>query len=224
MDYARRIKNMILGVREFNRESTKTLDKYGTQRIVDMRVCRIPIRKELDYVLNAISLGKWTEARRNYDELFHLFMEVELEDGTHVLIEKNEQVRITTNVARQGVGVGGKEEQYIIYLPNHDDITLIELIMRTLENIGGDNFHIYNAFSFNCQRFLIDILSSNDLLTPQLKHFIFQDIGEIVEKLPEYTQTIAKTVTNLMNIFDVITGKGKKITLRRKKKKNNKKR
>ena len=55
----------------------------------------------------------------------------------------------------------------------------------------------------NCQRFLIDLLQSNNLLAEPVQKFILQDMTEIVKKLPWYTKLIGQQTTDLAHRFDI---------------------
>ena len=60
-----------------------------------MFVKRSPVSKVLTGSLSAFSLGKFGKRMyRNYDELFHLYCEIVLENGKTILVEKNEIINL----------------------------------------------------------------------------------------------------------------------------------
>ena len=79
-------------VREFQRN-------HGDLPILSFTICKSPIKKTFDTILNIVSFGTWASAKAkySYDDLFHLYMVVELVGGIIARIEKN-QVIIMTSV------------------------------------------------------------------------------------------------------------------------------
>jgi len=72
------------------------LKQYGNQQITRVRVCKEPINSVLRGILNAASGGdlERTVASHGYDNVFHLFMQLTLADGTVIRIEKNQRVAV----------------------------------------------------------------------------------------------------------------------------------
>ena len=54
-------------------------------------------------------------------------------------------------------------------------IKLIDFVSNTIKLMNEYNYTHYDAVSNNCQRFIIDSLRSNHLLTPDLYDFIDQE-------------------------------------------------
>jgi hypothetical protein len=73
----------------------------------------------------------------------------------------------------------------------------------------GSDFFKYSAFSNNCQDFVIALLQSNGLLTPELREFILQPVEALIQAQPGYTSDVAQTLTNLGGIVGrVVEGYG----------------
>ena len=100
-------------------------------------------------------------------------------------------------------GVECKEIQY----PS-GSITLEELVVKPLQRIGKEDYFVYSPFKQNCQRFVSDILSTFNLLTPEVKQFVYQDITELVKDLPFYVKLVGKTVTDADATYRKIKGEG----------------
>ncbi|OYZ34478.1 MAG: hypothetical protein B7Y30_06510, partial [Campylobacterales bacterium 16-40-21] len=83
-------------------------------------------------------------------------------------------------------------------------VTLNQLFENTIEKVGLKRFFIYNPWNENCQMFLLDILQSNDLLTEHAKQFIYQDISELVQKMPSVTKYIGKKLTDAAHTANIL--------------------
>ena len=190
LDYSNKIKNI--------------LKKYGDKKIRSIRIGRRPINNLVERAFNIISLGAWEKLRKKYyyDVLFHLFLVLTLEDGTVLSLEKNSIVTMTENDPRCSL----KDVECVELEYPADSITVNDLVQNTLTRIGKEKFFIYDPFTQNCQIFISDVLETFGLLTEKAKKFIYQDITEIVERLPFYLKYVAKAVTDVDATVSKITG------------------
>ena len=192
----------------FSNKITNILEKYGDMKIKAIRIGRRPINTLVEKAFNIISLGKWSKLRDQfpYDKLFHLFLILNLEDGTIISFEKNSIVTMTVNDGRCSM----KDVECIELEYPADSLTLNELAKKPLERIGKEKYFIYNAFQQNCQIFISGILKTFNLYNKKASDFVYQDITEIVEKLPWYIGYVAKLVTDIDATVSKVTGAGKK--------------
>ena len=73
----------------------RVLNTAGDKPIQKIFIKRSPVSKVLTGALSAFSLGKFGKRMyKNYDELFHLYCELVLENGKTILVEKNERIRM----------------------------------------------------------------------------------------------------------------------------------
>lgn len=185
------------------------IQQYGSFPINRIKVCRTPLSNIVGKALNAITIGAYERAMAKYgvDALFHLFMLIDIVDVSKggkiitAILEKNETPRchlydepLSNNT--QCVYVMGK------YGGN-----LKSLIGATQAEMGR-TFWVYNAFTNNCQDFLLNVLGSNGLLTEQLQTFIKQDVSDIVREMPSYTPSIAQHITDTMRKVRTVFGLG----------------
>jgi hypothetical protein len=181
--------------------------KYGGLRINRLTVVRQPIKGAVDVALNVITIGKWEKAKAKYgfDKLFHLWLKIDVIDRNGEIVsfclEKNETPRFYIFDGRYGQGT---ETQPVIgqVLWN-----LRTFLQRGIDKMG-DRFWEYSAFDYNCQNFLMNILDANDLMTPQLRDFILQDIKEIVAEMPTYVTHVSKVITDKVRQVRTLLGKG----------------
>ena len=189
---------------DFSNKIKKLVKKYGDKKIRSIRIGRRPINNLVERAFNIISLGAWEKLRKKYyyDVLMHLFLVLTLEDGTVLSLEKNSIVTMSENDPRCSL----KDVECIEIEYPADSITVNELVEKPLTRIGKEKFFIYSPFEQNCQQFISDVLETFGLLTEKAKKFIYQDITEIVERLPFYVKYVAKAVTDVDATVSKITG------------------
>lgn len=75
----------------------KWLKENGNKKIKNIAVCRTPVESYIRNTLNIISLGKFNKNLKtlNYDDIFHLYLLISLEDGQQYILEKNEVIQKT---------------------------------------------------------------------------------------------------------------------------------
>jgi hypothetical protein len=200
----------------FSNKIKSILKQYGNQKILALRIGRRPINSMVEKAFNIISMGKWEENRKKYyyDTLFHLFLIITLDDDTVISFEKNSIVTMNENDGRCSMpNVDCIELEYL-----QNSITLNELVKNPLDRIGKNKYFVYSAFQQNCQIFISDILKTFNLYNKKAEDFVYQDISEIVKRLPFYIKYTAKAFTDADATVSKIIGAG----LRREKTQNDK--
>ena len=159
--------------------------------IKSLYVCRQPIYKIFEMGLNILTLGQLKEQmkRLGYDNLYHLYLIINFEDGSQHFIEKNQRVNT-------GKYVKQDEEECTQPIPFNK--TLKDLI-ETAEARRIPGFYRYNAFSDNCQRFAYDVMNSNGI--DQFNGFILQDVKSLA---PSWIKTAAHHITDVAGIVDYV--------------------
>jgi len=179
----------------------KFMAKYGDYTITKAWIRRQPISWAIDKLLNVISLGTWSQGKKelNYPDLFHLGIMLELRKGSdtkNVVLEKLERPHFTES---------WKDDANVEYVPvilkqpsgQRAFPSLDQFIQKTIDKIGIHNFVVYGGMrSINCQNFIMDLLNANSSLTPQAKAFIYQPIEELVKKMPSWVDKISQGVTD----------------------------
>ena len=193
---------------DFSNKIKSILKKHGDKKILSIRIGRRPINKLVEKAFNLISLGKWEENRKKYyyDTLFHLFLVLNLDDGTIISFEKNSIVTMTENDGR--CSMKNVECLELSYPAN--SITLDELAKKPLERVGKERYFVYDPFKQNCQAFISLVLNTFGLLTPKVKEFVYQDISELVKNLPFYVRYVGKAITDIDATVSKVTGAGHK--------------
>jgi hypothetical protein len=180
------------------------MKKFGDRKVVSMEVCRQPISRMLRTLLNITTLGGVERYLKthSHDELFHLYGVVSLEGGIKLQIEKNERVDVSQKVrsmSKKGACVD------VPKIP--DGLTFAELMNNTKSQMGKD-FFVYQSATSNCQGFMTNVLTSNNMMTPELNSFINQNTVKIFKKAP-WASKIANFITDMAKRVDIIKhGKG----------------
>lgn len=198
MRYYKGIIMALKGVRSnFKPVVREILKNVGDKQIKTLMIVRTPLTEVLQFFVRRIN----KEARNlNHDKLFHLFIIAILNDGQKYTIEKNENINIKKYEYN-------KLDDYRQIPFNNKDLTINILLGKTLEKIGKEKFFRYDAFNENCQRFVLDVLTSNNInVQNDLKKFIIQDVHNIV---PSWIERVIKTATDIINRSEtIIEGEG----------------
>jgi hypothetical protein len=180
----------------------KWLENHKDDKIIEILVNRKPVQEIITSVLNILSLGEFEEAltELHYDNIFHLYIYLKLENNKIYRLEKNAVVSI----------------KKIKKINNNKDIDISKKIVINNELSISDfisngekyqkNFWKYNPKNNNCQNFVESLLLGNHLITKdnEIYSFIKQNSKEIFKRNPKYLSNISKFITNLGGIFDII--------------------
>jgi hypothetical protein len=173
----------------------QNLDKYGGGMLTNMKICRKPIPSAIDGLLNSLSFGKFAELKKKYgyDTFYHLYMKFDV-NGIPFKLEKNQTVNLQP--------IYYADDKDCVEVPYvNSNISLLQLVQSTQERMGG-NFFVYDAFNLNCQNFIMNVLQSNNLDSPELTKFVLQPIDQLVKELPGYVPQFAKALTDVAGFID----------------------
>jgi hypothetical protein len=197
-------KSLISGRSDYPTDQKHIIQKYGDIGIRSIRIGRTPLPSAINSVLNIVTLGAFQKLVKQspYDKLFHLFSIIELDNGTKILLEKNEAINMKVVSSYNPPNTEYAESTYI-----PSELTFKELLDNG-QKIQGAKWFKYNGTSNNCQLFIIAVLKGSSILTPELQDFIQQDVKTIFQTLP-ITKKIMNTVTGLGAVVDIIQKGGK---------------
>jgi hypothetical protein len=155
-----------------------------------------------------------------YDEVYHLYVNMTLDNGQTIGIEKNQRV----NVAAAGFPTAGLEASNMLKI--NCNVVFKDMIEKA-EQAGGDTFYRYNAVTANCQRFISVLMNSSGITGTDA--FVMQDATQLIKN--SGLRRVAGAITDVAALGErAILGHGRddnlKCTCRKKKprkRKNNKK-
>ena len=170
-----------------------TLKTHRDKKIVGITIVREPLERAVAGFANLLTGGKFEEvaSRQAESAFFHLYSILELDDGTKLLYERNERPVLSAG----GKQPGAKAE---MVRASGKNIVLADFIENSIKASGGlDGYVSYDPLRNNCQKFLVQSLSGNGLLTPELQSFIQQDLTELIEETPSFSKYLAEKATSI---------------------------
>jgi hypothetical protein len=184
------------------------LSLHGNKGLRRIIVSRKPVSAKIQYIANLVTSGGWEQNMKklNYDDVYHLFMLVELDDGTLFKLEKNSRVDITLHDNKLG--------DTMINIDNINK-TLNDMFNNAENEYGLERIYRYDPFKTNCQVLLVDLISAINKITPQLREYIMQTASALIES--DILKYIAKMATDSTALIrHTVEGGGKKKINRRK--------
>jgi hypothetical protein len=170
------------------------LKKIGDIQIISLDIIRTPLKAGVKMLLDTFNkLGNLRDI--SHDKLFHLFIVITLDNGEKYVLEKNEDINIKKYEPSQL-----DEGMHIENI--NKELTINILLGKTLEKVGEKRFYHYDAFSTNCQVFVLDVLKSNNIpFSEHLYHFILQNVSAMV---PPWAEKVSSFFTDLANRGKII--------------------
>ena len=165
------------------------ITKYGNQTIKAVKICRKPIIKQIRWLYEHVASKSLAKVKKqySYDDIFHLFLILYLENGATIRYEKNERVGITYNYVEE-------EKVDCTEKINVPKIITVEEMINEYEKLGSWR---YDAETSNCQYFVRD--NCHILGIFQFDHFIKQNLEKV---LPTWAHWLANLATDTSALID----------------------
>jgi hypothetical protein len=182
----------------------KILDQYRNQQISSIQIVRQPLAWLSQKSAQILSGNTVDEMIKNlgYDRMWHLFMYIFLQDGSCILTERNETVRLYK--INKPIYLDGAET---IDIDINKPITLNDFFNNAINSRDPDQFWVYRPDSTNCQDYVMSLLEANNLSTNEIKTFVLQDAKVLLSK-SGFGKTIFQTGSNLAARTRFLIGKG----------------
>ncbi len=173
---------MIINFKENVPQNVKNaLSKIGNNKIISARVGRTPVQALIQGALKAV-------ATVPYDDLFHLFIELTLDNGQKWVLEKIERINLVKDDRSKKQGAEFTSSFSV-------NKTMNELFQNT-KNRMGDKFLPYQSASNNCQYFIMGVLDGNGFNNSERTSFVKQDTKSIFANNP-VLRKFANTMTDI---------------------------
>ena len=182
-------KSLIMGRKGYPPAVGKFLSENKAQIIKHIIVARTPIQSMIKKFLD--KFGGETE----YDELFHLRLQVTCQSGFKFTIEKNAVITVTNKFRRD------KNDEHM-NIHKVFDVTIDEFLSNAERGMGAKYFK-YHPSSSNCQDFCIGLLTNNGMNDQSVITFIKQQTEAVFKKHPNFRK-FAATMTDLGGKADVV--------------------
>lgn len=196
-------KAVIYGRNDYPPKVRNILKNVGNQTIKSITIKRTPVSGLITGALSVFSLGKFGKRmERSFDELFHLFIEITLNNNQKVILEKNEVINMESNPKSR------PDTEMKIVNTSIPQITLDEMLNNTEQYMGQKDFFGYSAKDNNCQDFIVSFFKANNIGDESDISFIKQDTKSLFKNLPSLRK-LSNTITTIGAKANVITtGKG----------------
>jgi len=190
--------------KEYPPKVAEFLEKNGNKIIQKVTVLRTPVSKTLETALNLISFGKWEKAKKQYgfDTFFHLAMEVQFDDNTNVVVEKNATIGIR-DASEKSQQADSNAVTERLELPVRSKFSFNHMLSGAKRILGDERFFRYDALTSNCQLFVKSCLEAIGMYTNEAKAFVYQDLEELMKELPSFVGGIAKKITDIQSYSDI---------------------
>jgi hypothetical protein len=193
--------SVIYGREDYPPKVRDIISKYGDKNITNITLGRTPLGAPLMAALQIASGNTFSQKLDDtpYDKLFHLFMCVELNSTDKIVLEKNE-------VINADIGCKNPKDTETREINSSDiptGLTLNEALEKTQERMGKDYF-TYSAKSNNCQDFIVNFLTANNLGNETDKSWVKQETKVLFEG-NDRLRKIANTFTDIGARFNVLT-------------------
>jgi hypothetical protein len=194
-------KAVIYGRMDYPPKVRTILQQNGDEIITSYKIKRTPVPSLLVSALSAVSLGSFGKrfGRSEYDELFHLFLEMTTQSGKKISVEKNEVINMDISPPSRD-----KEEVKNITSNIPSGLTINELMNKTEERMGKTDYFGYSARDNNCQDFIVSVLKANNIGDETDQKFVKQDTKELFENLP-FLRKFSNTLTTIGARVNVLT-------------------
>lgn len=189
--------------KDYSPDIRKLLEKIGDFNITRLQICREPVQSAVKKMVNILTLGKFEESLKKYgfDNVYHLFLILEFNDTKknmkrQVIVEKNHVINISEKF---------KISDNVVSMPVDSipaDLTINNFLNNAKEAMGDNDYFLYDAFKNNCQVYIDNLLQHNNLLTPELHNFIFQDVSQLAKEMPRVSSSIMKGLTDVAGVAD----------------------
>ena len=201
------MKNAVSVIRDPSNALTKKpkdvenmLKKYGNNTVVEFNVCRSPIDSITRVLLNTITLGNFSKEQKkyNYDEVYHLFAILKLDNGIYLKTERNQRVVLKTTT----VNDLNKAKDKINIKTN---IKLNDLFENAIK-VDGPDIWRYGAMNNNCQKFITSLLKHSNYFNSSLDKFVNQDVSNLLKS--SVSNQIAVKTTDIASLFENVVKGG----------------
>ena len=178
---------LIPDLERFVGQTKKLVEQLGDKMIKSITSCRVPLSGALNGLLNTVRFDN-----KDVDKFFHLFLRIGLDNGSHVIYEKNERPMMSM----AGANRPDEETRNISVSPG---LTLGQMIENGIKRVGANSYFVYDPFHHNCQHFQIANLSGSPQIhmTAEDRKWIDQDVREIAQTVPSWAKSSSAQVIQL---------------------------
>ena len=174
------------------------INKYKDYKIINVLGAKQPIESSVQWLANTISSGKYEQAKSKlgYDNFFHVYLILRLEDGTKLKVEKNEVINIEV--------ISSLQKNTGSYNIGDANIRLGDFLRKGEQLMGPDKYFDYDGFTNNCQIYLLSLLKANGLINKDIGDFFGQDAQAVAQELGVLVSGLFRGVIKTAQIYNLL--------------------
>jgi len=178
--------------------------KVKNDKVVELEIFRRPVGKAIEKALDAFSGNAVDKFFKNtkYDSLFHLGLIV----NKKYLYHKQENFTLETIPGGYAKFVKGKELELKPVSGFSSDLTIKKMFRDTRKLMGEKKFYGYDAWSNNCQKFVVKTLTAIGAKFD--KDFVLQDLKKLSKSVPSFTRKLTTFFTDFARTARRVIGFG----------------
>lgn len=187
--------------------SRDTLKKYGSHKVVNAILFRIPIPSYISSGIKYIIENK----QIHYDTLFHLGIILTLDNGILINVDKDQVIHINkiNKIPIESTTTGTELQEVSL---NGHILSLDQIIENTRTRMGNRKFEFYDPIHSNCQDLILNLLKANGYGSKQDEIFVKQDLTELILNIkfyPYFKSFVDKLIDTARLTDIIIYGKGR---------------
>ena len=171
------------------------------KKIINISIERAALRAPIIGLINLLTMNKVDKNvnELKYDNLFHLYIIITLDDNKQYRIERNQRLSVSNGINQKS------ESSMIIHVPQ--TLTLGDLFENYKASLGGDYDRMieYDPRSANCQHFIFGLLNASALLTQESSSFVKQDTEFALNNTLK-TNKFIENVVDISILIDLLKG------------------
>lgn len=198
-------KKLIYGSNDYPPYVKQIINSHGNEIIQSISIKRSPVNDLVTGAMDIFTFGKFGQRyKKNFDELFHLYIEITTTLGTKILIEKNERINMELNP-------NDRPNTEMIQISNIPSGITINQLLQNAKNRMGSQYFQYDAMNNNCQDYILNILQANGIGNQTDYQWIKQDTDILFKGMP-VLKKVSHGLTELAERGNILFSGGGSIT------------
>jgi hypothetical protein len=180
---------------QYTTSARDILDEMGDLKIKKMYIKRSPLSSTVKLALNAFSFGDFSKKmkQQNIDELYHLRIDVELENGKRYTVEKNSVITLTRRPKTTD-----NTQSLLVDVPTG---TTVNMLLDKTQKKMGNKYFLYSAKNNNCSDFILALLVANGLVDAENRAFVKIETDKLfTNTFRRLTNTITDVAGGVENV------------------------
>lgn len=169
----------------------EVLEKYGNRDYSEVKVCRKPLADALQTLIKTAALPK----RGNFDKFYHLSLWLKIGEHEWLRLDKREVLHAVIEKRDTEPGAVCIPVRVGPNAPK----TVNGVIDNALKKVGPDRFYKYRSTSWNCQRWVLDLLEANDMHAD--KAWILQSVKGLLSPLVDRLANLSTDLKARANLI-----------------------